>query len=163
MIKVVKRVECGGVEVENDPYIVLDVSWRVKARADTLYLMVRGLEGGYVELKVNSTDGALVELIVIERPPEVDGFDNLPVSGSGQGCLTPALDLDLWPWKITPDYSEPAVKIARVESKLGMCIRAGVVTLMLSGADPVEFIGGGPVRVGIGQNGEMACVVAVLE
>jgi hypothetical protein len=163
MIKVVKRVECGGVEVENDPYVDLDVSWQVKARADTLYLMVSGLEGGYVELKVNSTDGALVELIVVDQPPEVGGFDNLPASRSEQGCLTPAFDLNLWSWRSTPDYSEPAAKIARVESKLGMCVRAGIATLMLSGAEPVEFIGGGPVRVGIGKNGEMACVVVVRE
>ncbi|WP_165449446.1 hypothetical protein [Krasilnikovia cinnamomea] len=161
MINVVGHAECVGVDVETDPWIALNVSWQVKSRSDTLYLMITGLEGGYVELKVNSMDGALVELVVVDEPPAGVGYDGLPELKDESQCLVPTLDLNNWSWRRTPDYSEPKERVSRAASKLGMSVREKIVTLRLSESDPVEFIGGGPVRIGLSAGGELSCLVVL--
>ncbi|MEW2444698.1 hypothetical protein [Micromonospora marina] len=123
--------------------------------------MITGLEGGYVELKVNSMDGALVELVVVDEPPARVGYDGLPDLKDESQCLLPLFDLNTWSWKKTPDYSEPKEKVSRAVSKLGMSVRAEIVTLWFSESDPVEFIGGGPVRIGLSAGGELSCLVAL--
>lgn len=161
MIKVIGRAATDGIDVADDPWIALDVSWNLATRADTLYLMVSGIEGGYVEFKVDSAEGALIELIVVDEPPEMPGYDRLPAVREEQSCSAPTVDLSTWAWRDTPDYSEPEEKVARVVSRLGMSVHGKYVTLRISDAAPVEFTGGGPVRVGLGADGDLACVVAM--
>jgi hypothetical protein len=70
-----------------------------------LYLLVNGDQGGYVELKVDPNSGALCGLVVVDLPLYVERAV-VPAEVLA-GSNVPVLDLDIWEWKVTPDYKEP--------------------------------------------------------
>ena len=162
MVRVMGFAESTGVTVEVDPWIPLTLRWHEKLLADVLYLMVTGRDGGYVELNIDSRSGALVGLIIVDLPAVTKrGYDGLPDARDESHFLTLVLDLGAWTWKTTPDYAEPKEKVSEATSELEVAVRGQVLTLWFSPSEPVEFVGGGPVRMGLSADGQLSCLVAL--
>ncbi|MFL6125310.1 hypothetical protein [Actinophytocola sp.] len=95
MIKLTGSSPCGGVAVENDPWIPLKVTWLPRPPGRPLYLRVSGDQGGEIEMKVDAMSGVLVQMIVIEAPPSVDARSD-DSSTDPLEALVPVFDLALW-------------------------------------------------------------------
>lgn len=149
---------CTGVDVDDDPWVPLDVSWHLGKRSNTLYLMVTGLDGGYVELKIDSSDGALVEVVVIDEPPGGVGYDVLP-DASNASCVTPLISMERWSEAVVSGYTA-SNSIVRISSKLRFSVTGSIATLIFSELSVGEFIGAGPARLGLSPNKQLVCVVA---
>jgi hypothetical protein len=160
VLSVLDSIDCPQVILENDPWIPLKVSWDVPRVGQPLYLRVSGDEGGEVEVKVDPISGALLQVIVLDVPPGLEGFDLLPTGTRSEG-QTPVLERSKWEWKVTPDYSEVKNSVARSVEKLRMARVVNVVTLSFSSQPAVKFIGCGSVRVGVAIDGELVSIVVL--
>jgi hypothetical protein len=116
VIKVVGSEPCESIHVEADPWIPLKVSWQLEVPTGLLNLYVRGVNGGYVEIRVDARTGAIVEVVVIEIPPDSSVRYSMPSDPSEVGV--PTLDREIWERRVTPDYNEPANRDASIEQEL---------------------------------------------
>jgi len=124
-----------------------------------LHLHVHGEEGGYVELKVDSTTFALQKLVVVEEeaPPPSDSPIEIPTDSFEY--LAQIFDLDLWEWKIMPDYAEPASRESDVDLGLGSSRNEDFIALWFDNDPTARFLGCGDVKVGVSADGAMTCAI----
>ncbi|GAB3661202.1 hypothetical protein GCM10028833_41200 [Glycomyces tarimensis] len=157
MLRVLGKASCSGVEATGDRWVPLAVYWGVNLRDGPLYLFVTGREGGYIELKVDPNSGALYGLVIINLPPrseravEATGIE--PESG------VPVFDLELWDWKVTPDYREPAGRDAEMDSRLWYSTPSGHFALWFSSSAVRQYLTAGDVSVGVSSNEDLVCIV----
>ncbi|MEU7531753.1 hypothetical protein AB0A74_38880 [Saccharothrix sp. NPDC042600] len=157
MFKVLKSVECSVATASADPWIPLTVSWQLRLRGRPLYLCVTGDDGGYVELKVDPDSGALYALVLVDLPPLTDRpVEHAPVE---RESLSPVFDLDLWEWKITPDYKEPAKFDVDATSSLAYSTVGDLSALWFSCSPVGRYLECGEVRVGVSDIDELVSIV----
>lgn len=157
MLKVLNSVKCSGATSSADPWIPLTVSWQVDLRGGPLYLFLTGRHGGFVELKVDPDSGALYALVIVDLPPVVDR--RVESAQVEPGSLVPVFDLNLWEWKVTPDYREPSRRDIDVNSELAYSMTEDLLVLWFSESAVREYFACGDIRVGIAASGELVSVV----
>jgi hypothetical protein len=156
VIKVVGQASCDASNVEADPWIPLTVTWQVERESGLLSLYVRGTSGGYVEMRVDESSRALVELVVIESPPEAVSNCSVPDDLTVLGTVV--LDRDIWQWRVTPDYTEPAKRDASTLQDLSWSVQGDKISLRFATSQPSWFVGAGDVQFGISESGELVCM-----
>lgn len=156
MVKVLASAGCYGATASADPWVPLTVSWQVDMRGGPLYLYINGQDGGYVELNVDPDTGSLCDLVVVDLPPVVD---RVPEAAPTDRALTPVLDLDLWEWKITPDYKEPGRRDIDAVSLLAHSMPGELFALWFSDLPVGRYLVCGEARVGISVSGDLVSVV----
>jgi hypothetical protein len=95
LIKVIGSLPCEGVSVEDDPWIPMKITWLPRPAGKPLYLRVSGSRGGEVEFKVDPLSGALVQFIVIDEPPAIEGLIGRSFDHSTENRV-PVLDVGMW-------------------------------------------------------------------
>lgn len=75
------------------------------------------------------------------------------------GSLTPAFDLDLWEWKVTPDYKEPAKNWAKATCALSYSTPDNVFALWFSDASVRRYFRCGDVSVGTSRDDGLVNIV----
>jgi hypothetical protein len=103
MLTVTGRIDCPSATASSDPWIPLNVKWQVPL-GGTLNLYITGSDGGYVELRVDLDAAPLHAMVVIDLPPKIER--EIPTLPTESIHTTVVLDLDLWEWKVTPDYKD---------------------------------------------------------
>lgn len=157
MFKVLAGAECPGATASADPWIPLTVSWQVSLRGGPLYLYVTGHEGGFVELKVDPDSGALHALVIVDLPPAINrSVDNALAEA---GSRSPVFDLDMWEWKITPDYKEPSKRDIDLTSPLAYSAPDDLFALWFSDSHVTHYLECGEARVGISGVSELVSIV----
>lgn len=160
MIRVVDCAPCGPIEVTADPGIPLSVKWQLAVRSGILNLYIRGIDGGYVEMRVDESTGALVELVVIQAPP--DGPSRCSIPSDLPTSETVVLNREIWEWHVTPDYIEPARRDASVSQKLSWSVLDNTVSLLFGESEVSRLIGSPDAVVGISKSRELACMTVRL-
>lgn len=151
MIKVVGVAECIDSTVEVDPWIPLDVTWHPRPEGPLLYLRVSGSGGGEVEFKVDQRTGRLVELVIIDSPPEFK--DMMPAVIPGESsCNSPIIDRSLWEWRENADYERLKSSVARIVEPLAFVGGADIATLIICGEEAASYVECRGVRVGISSS-----------
>lgn len=156
VIRATGLVSCTAAVAEADPWIPLKVSWPVERHGGALNLYLRGAGGGYVELRSDEVSGALTELVVIDTPP--DGDRTPDTSAPEAADRTVVLDAEMWEWKVTPDYREPARRDTTMTTDLTLAVAGGQTTVWFGTAEPVRFAIAGTVRAGLTAQDELICV-----
>jgi hypothetical protein len=157
VIRVVGAVAYDSVHVEADPWIPLKVSWQLTMRTGLLNLYVRGSDGGYVEIRVDSQTGALAELVVIDDPPECPVPCSPPAAPLETGV--PTLDRAMWEWRTTPDYTEPVSRDISIEQRLFYSTSESLVALRFADTEVARSLGSEDAQVGVSVDGELVCIV----
>ncbi|MFC8190475.1 hypothetical protein ACFUMH_02295 [Cellulomonas sp. NPDC057328] len=158
-IHVVGVEDCSTVLVRSDPWVPLTVVWSGAESSAELVLYLRDPHEGYVKVNVDADSGALRRLVLIHMPAFVDHQQQ---SVALREDLVPALDRHMWPWKETPDYSEPVHSYIDVRMRLTYSITDGRFVLWLGESELVEWLQVGPVRLGLsGAGGLMSVDVPV--
>lgn len=156
VIKIVGQASCDASDVQADPWIPLTVTWRLERGSGLLNLYVRGTNGGYLEMRVDESTRALVELVVIEAPPEMashcSSARDLPALG------TVVIDRDIWEWRVTPDYTEPAKRDASMRQELSWSVQGDKISLLFATSQPTWFVCAGDAQFGISESGELVCM-----
>jgi hypothetical protein len=157
MFKVLDGVGCPGASASADPWVPLSVLWQISLRGGPLYCYVTGDDGGYVELKIDPDSGALCALIVIDLPPLVDR----PIGEARiePGSLSPVFDLELWEWKTTPDYKEPAKHDIDKVGTLARSTSGEFFVLWFAHCPVDRYLECGEARVGVSSDGELVNIV----
>jgi hypothetical protein len=156
VIKVVGQASCDASNVEADPWIPLTVTWQLERGSGLLSLYVRGTSGGYLEMRVDESSRALVELVVIESPPEAVSHCSVPDDLTVLGTVV--LDRDIWQWRVTPDYTEPAKRDASMQQELSWSVQGDKISLLFATSQPSWFVGAGDAQFGISESGELVCM-----
>jgi hypothetical protein len=157
LIKIVGQVSCDTSDVQADPWIPLTVTWQLERGSGLLNLYVRGTSGGYLEMRVDESTRALVELVVIESPPETVSHCSVPDGLTTLGTVV--LDRDIWQWRVTPDYTEPAKRDSSVLQELSWSVQGDTISLLFASSQPTLFVGAGDAQLGISESGELVCMV----
>lgn len=158
-IRVVSTVPTPSAIATVDPWVPLSLVWEIDPSVVPLYLFVRDPVQGYVELKVHPESGALVGLVLIDLPREVAGQQCLESVERVSGSTTPALDLELWPWKETPDYREPARRDVDAEVALSLTSTDRTVAIWF-GQDAVSrVLQAGDVQAGVSMDDELIVIM----
>ncbi|WP_146167730.1 hypothetical protein [Micromonospora sp. MH33] len=144
--------------MEADAYIPLKVSFDVTQGGQPLYLRLRGELGGEAELKIDPVSGALVQVTVIDPPPEVDHAPAATSTSESENCV-PVLDRYLWPWKRTPDYEEPVRRVIHQAAHLGMSGNQQPSYVEFSTGRAVGSYRCGPVVFGVSAQEELVNMV----
>jgi hypothetical protein len=161
MVKLAGSLPCSDVEVESDPWIPFKVTWLPRPPGRPLYLRVSGSQGGEVEIKVDAETGSLVQLIVLEEPPNVaettdDG--TTPVSEN----LVPVLDLGPWRADVEGE-SAPAGVDSHLKWMVAdmKCWRGpGRMGIVFSAQEKSVVYSCGVARVAVSADGDLVEVVA---
>ncbi|MGY4645844.1 hypothetical protein [Cellulomonas sp. URHB0016] len=160
MIKIVGTVSCQSAFSEPDPWIPLKVTWGDLAPAPRLYLFVSDPRQGYVELKIDPDSGALRGFVVINLPAMVDRELEPAIVRDRQIAL---LDLGNWPWKVTPDYSEPERLDIDIESSLACSSSHNRLVIWFSDEPIAKFLQVESIRIGVSSGGELVAIDSLLE
>ena len=157
MLKVLDAAECSGAVAEADPWIPLTVSWQTNSYGWVLYMCVADSERNRVELSVDSDSGALFRMVVLDLPPEiarpVDEAPTVP------GSWSPVFDVNMWEWKVTPDYREPSQFHIDATSPLYHSAQDGLLAVWFSDSPVSRYLACGEVRVGVSSIDELVSVV----
>lgn len=156
MIKVVGHSPCAAAQIQADPWIPLMVNWQLEGRSGLLNLYIQGNDGGYVEMRVDERSGALVELVVIEAPPEA--AQRFPVPEDSKNLGTVVLDREMWEWRVTPDYAEPAKRDVSILQHLAWSTQGDNVFLQFGDSQASWFVGSGDTKFAISESGELVCM-----
>lgn len=156
MIKVVGHSPCTATQIQADPWIPLMVNWQLEGRSGLLSLYIQGTGGGYVEMRVDERTGALAELVVIESPPGTARRCSVPEGPKPTGTLV--LDREMWQWRVTPDYVEPAKRDVSISQHLAWLVEGDTVSLQFGAPQASSFVSSGDVEFGISEYGELVCV-----
>ena len=156
MIRVIGHASCGATQVQADPWIPLTVNWQFEERSGLLNLYVRGANGGYVEMRVDECTGALLELVVIEAPPE--RVQHCSPSNISTISGTVVLDREMWQWRVTPDYVEPTTRDVSMLQDLSWSVQEDKILLLFSKARPTWLAGSNEAEFGISEAGELVCM-----
>lgn len=156
MIAVVGSIECAGSTVSADPWIPLKISWEIALEGQPLYLFVSGDSGGYVELKIDPNSGALYGLVLLESPPQTPRSISQAVKSTNH--RVPLVDLDLWDWRVTPDYREPTGRDAEMTCQLGQSAFNDALRIWFSSEPVLELLRCQDATVGIGAHGDLVVV-----
>ncbi|WP_415646260.1 hypothetical protein [Stackebrandtia soli] len=157
MLQILGDVECSGAIAEADPWIPLTVLWQISWRGGPLYLSIHGDDGGYVALKVDPDSGALYSLVVSGLPPESDRpIDDAPTV---PGSWSPVFDVNMWEWKVTPDYREPSQFHIDATSPLYHSAPGDLLAVWFSDSPVSRYLACGEVRVGVSSIDELVSVV----
>ena len=143
---------------EIDPYIALTVNWSIGRRGDALNLFVQDPDQGYVELSVDSRTGELFHFVVIDEPRRVEPRADTSSVQVHQSSVV--VDRRLWPWKVTPDYTEPSNRAADLTMPLRMTSNDHSIAVRFSQSPVAEYFIAGTVRVGATARGELAVIDA---
>lgn len=156
MIRVVDSAPCGPIQVTADPWIPLTVKWQLAARSGILNLYIRGTDGGYVEMRVDEGTGALVELVVIDAPPDSSSRCSVPSDSVTAGTVV--LDREIWEWRVTPDYVEPAKRDSTIIQPISWSLLGETISLMFNGSKASRFVGSNDAAAGISESDELVCI-----
>ena len=156
MIKVVGSAPCGAIQVTADPWLPLTVTWQLAARSGLLNLYVRGTSGGYVEMRIDERTGALAELVVIEAPP--DKPLRCPVPSSPVATETVLLDREMWEWRVTADYTEPAKRDTSITQELSWSVSNDTISLLFGESPASQVVGSDDATVAFSDSGELVCI-----
>ncbi|MBW3084965.1 hypothetical protein KEM60_01156 [Austwickia sp. TVS 96-490-7B] len=159
-IRLLASAPSPAAKVAVDPWIPLSVVWDVEPDVSPLYLFVRDPDQGYVELKVHPESGALVGAVIIDLPRPDEHLRRLRGASTPQRSETAVLDLEIWPWKETPDYREPARRDIDVECPLSLTAASDQMTIWFSSLPVAQVLKAGPVEVGVSMEGELVAVMA---
>lgn len=155
-VRVTGLVSSPAAVAEADPWIPLKVSWPVERRGGGLSVYVHGVDGGYVELRSDEVSGALTGLVVVDAPPA--GARSFEAGAPETADTAVILDAELWEWRVTPDYREPARRDTTVMADLSLTVADGHTTMWFGSAAVARFAVAGPVRVGLSAQDELICV-----
>ena len=159
-IKILASAASRAAQVVVDPWVPLSVVWDVAPEVSPLYLFVRDPDHGYVELKVHPESGALVGMVVIDSPLPDESARLLGGATAPKGSETAVLDLQLWPWKETPDYREPVRRDIDVLCPLSVTTSADQMTIWFSDRPVARILKAGPVEVGVSAEDELVAIMA---
>lgn len=142
--------------VDSDPWVPLTVVWADAVPAPRLRLYVRDPQQGYVELKVDPGSGGLRGIVVIDTPRLVDREQ--PGGAAVVRDMVPRLDLQMWPWKLTPDYREPLLEDVDVQCSLALSITDERFTVWFADDAVEKSLLAGSARVGISEGGGLVFI-----
>lgn len=155
-IQIVGEWEYEFVQDESDYYIPFSVSWWPRKPTFPLSMMITGVEGGYVELKVDPDTGGLLEVIAIITPPLL-AEDPRParVMSDVREGKSARLSRSLWPQACRPD-SWNVIRVAVQD--LALYQAADVAVLRFSQEPIVRWLGDRHVVIGVSKDGALATV-----
>lgn len=160
MLKVSGRLPCSDVQVAEDPYLPLKVTWDVSTPGGVLYAFFEGGDGGYVELKFSRENFALYQLVVVDSPPE-KSIEHYPVDVPIQIESSPCVSPSTWKWRTTPDYQEVEDEaVDRICGPLSVMKSSSMYILRFSDDWPVERMASGAAAVGVSAEGTI-CDVSI--
>ncbi|KAA2263020.1 hypothetical protein F0L68_11245 [Solihabitans fulvus] len=110
-----------------------------------------------MELKIAPDSGALLGLVMIDVPPKVDRA--IDIEGNFETGV-PVLDTKMWPWKVTPDYSEPEKRDIDSTEDLACSSGDDSFVLWFSSVAAIKYLRCGDVAVGMSSDDELVCMVA---
>lgn len=155
-IRTIGEWEFDAVHIESDYYIPFKVTWWPKSRALPLVMMIKGSNGGYVELKVDPDTGALLAVIAVTSPPVLTE-DPRPTRKVGDVRQGKGARLSIAPWP--QDVPTHGWNVLHVESQELAMYRAGDVTVLRFSQEPVAtWLGNRHVVVGVSKNGSLVTV-----
>jgi hypothetical protein len=129
----------------------------VNPRGRPLRLYITGASGGYVEMKLDPDSGALYEVVVVDLPPLVEReVEAAPVADR---AVSPVLDRELWPWRITPDYREPMRRDIDITEELAYSRSSEVFSLLFSSSRVSSYLACENVKVGLSEDSELVSIV----
>jgi hypothetical protein len=156
MLKIKGLMSCGGCIAEVDPWVPLKVSWDVERDMQPLYLLISGISGGYVELKLHPASGILMSLIVIDLPPEVQ---HVAVESPGEVSDLSVPVFDITAWRDVAEVSTER-RVVKVDEHLTYSKSMGSFILGFSGEAPKSRIRCGDIWVDITESGRLVRLCA---
>lgn len=158
VVSVTGVVEASGASSETDPWIPLSVKWDVLRADGPLYLLLKDPVDGFVELKIDPESGALVGFVVIDLP-RADEWRRSP----GELPLragTAAVAREMWRWKVTPDYREPAERHREMTCPLRTSLSEQRLTVWFGDGVPAAYLASGEVLVTVSEACSLLAITA---
>ncbi|MDO5082437.1 MAG: hypothetical protein Q4D89_03410 [Arachnia propionica] len=145
-----------GTVIETDRWVPLMMEWDCVISDAPLYLFIRDPADGFVELKIDPDTGALIGFVIIDLPQKDDRGRTL--HGVPTKVGTPVVDRDMWPWKVTPDYREPAKRNVDMTLPLASSVDDDHLTVWIGEGQPEVNLTTGDVAVTIGRDGALLAI-----
>jgi hypothetical protein len=160
VIKVIGDTACAEALVESDPWIPLKVTWLPRPALQPLYLRISGDQGGEVELKVDPSTGALVQLVVIDSPPPGEGVDE-PGSHDGSQCQAPIIDRTIWGngGEAPSGYAQFGGSVVSTTERLRCTRKDSLLRLVFADLEPSTYLRCGDVRVGVSREHDFVEII----
>jgi len=133
----------------------MTVTWGQWGGFQPLYWRVSGTAGGEVEVKISPVSGALLELIVIELPPEGGNFTEVTLREPG----VPVFDRGEWGVLENPDYSSFSSKVIHSVEPLAMVEVDGEKRVIFSSKKSASAVFCGAAQVHLSEDGFLVAVV----
>ncbi|MEU6263203.1 hypothetical protein [Saccharopolyspora shandongensis] len=108
-------------------------------------------------MKIDPLTGMLIQVIVVESPPEVEALWQIPVDGEAQ---SPVVDRSLWEGQDNQDGSDKSV-VFTVED-LGFIRADDRIRLLFSDQKPARYLQCENVVVAISREGNLVEITAIL-
>jgi hypothetical protein len=164
VIKVIGDTACAEALVESDPWIPLKVTWLPRPALQPLYLRISGDQGGEVELKVDPSTGALVQLVVIDSPPPGENVDESGPFG-GSPCQAPIIDRIIWgKGDETPSsYAQFGGSVVSTTERLRFTRKESLLRLVFADLEPSTYLRCGEVRVGVSHQRDLVEITVSLQ
>lgn len=163
VIRVIGEAECASVDVESDSLLPLKISWWPRGQVQPLYLRVSGSRGGELELKVHPETGALLQVIVISRPPEpARSWVSMPPPSDGESSNTPRLDVSAWGGDQGRGTDALRRPVLAIETDLTLWVSNQRALLRVSEWPAIKWIRCNGVGVGVSSEGTIVAVEADL-
>jgi hypothetical protein len=165
VIKVVGPTACAEAVVEQDPWIILKITWLPRPSAQPLYLRISGEQGGELELKVDPVSGTLLQVVVIDPPPATMDVPNSDNWTSREECLVPLIDLSQW---MTSELENAPLidmggEVISISTSLGFWSTGSRTGISFGNHASARYLVCGRVRVGISCNGHLAEIDCILQ
>ncbi len=163
MIEVIGERECRESVVETDPWIPMKITWLPRATGQPMYLRISGIRGGEVELKIDPATGALVQMIVINAPPQAE-VPAIRVAEKESPSAVPIINTSMMCGESTELPSRQDLSGSVVAFVAPLAFESGETYMRLSLGDtaPVKFLKCGKACVGISETQELVSFEASL-
>lgn len=156
MITTIGVAASTGTVLATDRWVPLMLEWDCIISDTPLYLFIKDPTHGFVELKIDRDTGALIGFVIIDLPHEDGQGRTLHAVPSKPG--SPIIDRDLWPWKVTPDYREPANRDLDMTLPLASSVHDDRLTVWIGDGQPEVNLTTEDVTVTIGHDGTLLAI-----
>ena len=145
-----------GAVIETDWWVPLMLEWHCIISDAPLNLFIKDPMYGFVELKIDPDTGALIGFVIIDLPHE--DAQGRTLHGVHSEAGAPIVDRDMWPWKVTPDYREPAKRNLDMTLPLASSVHDDRLTVWIGDGQPEVNLTTEDVHVTIGRDGALLAI-----
>ncbi|WP_157101856.1 hypothetical protein [Nocardia caishijiensis] len=153
MITVEGRATCRMAFDYSDEWIPVKVTWDIEQPRNLCYLRISGKNGGELEMKVDSSTGAIYQFIALELPTtEATMTDK---GAKSRIDTAPIIDLSPWgeqspfPGSMQPKYVTADIGIIKTDKSTIVAVQNSEV---------YEWLICGPVFVGVSEAGALVAI-----